>query len=138
MIALYEDGGVISQAELRVAHHCDYSQQSAKSLYPSPSDIEYGIFDEGAQCDLSGVVSAPDTDCESLLQPARRYNSIVHTMWRLLCVTSLTVFAAFLGLDLTLGECGVGLLSMDCTVARHLPPPPLANEVGPCYTPVEC
>ncbi|KAF2625778.1 hypothetical protein BU25DRAFT_460122 [Macroventuria anomochaeta] len=117
-------------------HDCDKSAQSARSTSPSLNDIKYRVFDEEAQCDFWDLDSTTDTDCEILSQPARhRYNGIFHTLydfWSFVCVVTLAACAVLLGLDLALGQFGMGLALTDCIMGRHLPPPPMAHELHFC------
>ena len=116
--------------------HSEEPAQTARNATPSWSDTKHGIVDEETQSEFWDSESAcsTNTDCEALCQPTHRhYPGIFHTLydfWGSICLVAVAACAALLGLDIALGQFGMGIGVTDCIIGRHLPTPPMAHEVG--------
>ena len=108
--------------------------RDALNLVPLLSDTKHKVFDEEAQYDFWDPESTMDGDCGTLPESVHsRSGGIIDALYdfaELICVVALATSAVFLGIDLALGQIGVGQPLTNC-IARHLNPHPQTHEVSP-------
>ena len=112
----------------------DESAHTTRFASPSSSDVEDKVFDEEAQFDFWDLNSTTDTDCEVPHPSTRRgHQGIFHSLydfWSFVSVVALSSCAVLLGLDLALGQYGMGMGLTDCFMGRHLVQSPIAHDVS--------
>lgn len=137
----FNDGAALPHAgflsyfrQLERDNDCYESAHTTQYASPPSSDTEEKVFDEEAQYDFWDLNSTTDTDCEVPHSSTRRgHQSAFHSLydfWSFISVVSLSSCAILLGLDLALGQYGMGMGLTDCIVGRHLVQSPIAHDVS--------
>lgn len=120
--------------QLERNHDCSESVHTTRFVSPYSSELEDKLFDEEAQHDFWDLDSTTDTDCEVPHSPARRgHQGVFHSLydfWSFVSVVALSSCAVLLGLDLVLGQYGMGMGLTDCFMGRHLPQSPIVHDVS--------